>query len=283
MEHPNENTIFQYASEQTTSEEEFQVEAHMAECSECLGRVRALRHLRENFESIWQSWTPAEHGHLYQQWRLATALAQVAESQPSLAQQARQWLGQLRTGVEMAVKVLLDQSRKLAMAAEELLPPQHSFQLQPAIQGVGAGEERERLEGHLNKSRDLLGEGQVEAALQELLHAVEIDARSPQTARSEVHREGRLMLQVDVESRRRELSVRYWPTEDEAAPSLALLVPQDPDVPPQAAAFETEPQARFAQARFSELPDGVFSLWINTLVGDHRRPGGDFGQGEEED
>ena len=83
--HPDENTIFQYISQTASEQEQLQVDTHIVDCSECMERIRALLYIRKNFESVWTSWTSAEHGRVYRQWKLVRALKEAAEFSPSLA------------------------------------------------------------------------------------------------------------------------------------------------------------------------------------------------------
>jgi hypothetical protein len=74
MAHLNEELILRYVSDTVSEQEEGEVYAHLADCSECLQRVRTLRYIQENLDTLWDSWTADEHGRVYKEWREAKAL-----------------------------------------------------------------------------------------------------------------------------------------------------------------------------------------------------------------
>jgi hypothetical protein len=156
----------------------------------------------------------------------------------------------------------VDGSKKLAMAAKIALPSGYGFRPQWAMAGVGAGEEREILENHLTRSSEFLGRNQPTEATQELLKAIEVHPRIPQAMTSEVYHEGRLILQVSVESRRREVIARYWPVEEEEIPGLLLLLPDDEESPPLVSEFRRADDEPPAIAELSDVPDGTYTLNI---------------------
>lgn len=262
MEHVTFDAAIRYVSGRKSEEEETDLETHVAACEGCLHRVQGLQFLRANFDAVWDSWTAAEHGRLYRQWRVADALEKVAHAQPSLAAKAREWLGRLGRTPGLAVKLLLDHGRRIAMAAPDHLLPEDVFLPQFTTSGVGAGEERDRVEKHLAESCELLSEGSDEAAVEQLSQVVNIDARAAQAAHFEVSRSGRLVLRVGVESRRRSLSVRYWPSQTEPVPGIVMLVPEDSSILPLATTFQFHDDMDYAVAEFRDVPDGVYSLWI---------------------
>jgi hypothetical protein len=89
-----------------------------------------------------------------------------------------------------------------------------------------------------------------------------VDARWVQSAVGRVHREGRPVCEVVVESRRSQVIVRYWAAEDQPVPAMALLVPQDPGSPVVSAEFHREAGQASAVAEFHDVADGAHSISI---------------------
>jgi len=68
------------------------VAGHLAGCTECLERVKALAALSEDFESYWDSFGVRSCVAAYRQWFMVRALRAVIERDPAAGAVARQWL-----------------------------------------------------------------------------------------------------------------------------------------------------------------------------------------------
>jgi hypothetical protein len=264
--HPDENTIFQYVSQKASEQEQLQVDTHIADCPECMERVRALLYIRKNFESVWTSWTSAEHGRVYRQWKLAKALKEAAERSPSMTVLLKQWLMELKNGMGIGINVLMGQAMKVASAAAATLPIGYEFELRPAYAGVGSPDEQTQLVDRLKKSSSLLSHNKIEEALSELAEAVKIDARSPQAAVSEICREGNRILQMIVDSRRGCVFVKFWQIYEKSRPALAVLLPNDSGKRVLISPFKQVENEQYILAEFDNLPDGVYSLQIGPHI-----------------
>lgn len=266
MTHPDYEILLRYAVEDVTDAEQLRVDTHLAECDACVERIRALRYLQENFTPLWESWTAAEHGRLHRRWQWLGVLQQLAGQSPSLAGRLRQWAEALREGAEITFKLLIDQSRRIASVACGVLPGECESALCPAYRGVGSPEEQKQLEAHLQKSSDCLAEDRTDEAVAELLEAVKIDARRPQSATLEVSRQGRRLLQTAVDGRSGRVWIRYWPAEPRLAPALAVLIPRGREAVPLAAEFKAVPEDTYLLAEFENVPDGPYALRIGPWV-----------------
>lgn len=270
MSHPTADTILRYVADQAADGEELEVEDHVAGCPGCLKRVQTLQFLRRHFDAVWGSWTPERHGEVFRRWqtaarfqtRLAGALEQLAATAGPLAARARGWYERMAREAGVAVRVLLDRPRKLALVVEEALPPGCGLEHRWSLEGVGDAEARERLEGCLSRGCEELARERVDEAARLCDEARRIDARSVQSAVGRVEREGRPVLEVVVESRRRQLVIRYWAAEGEAVPPMALLVLQDPETEVLAAEFSREAGQTCAVAEFHNVPDGAHTVSI---------------------
>ena len=264
--HPDENTIFQYISQTASEQEQLQVDTHIVDCSECMERIRALLYIRKNFESVWTSWTSAEHGRVYRQWKLVRALKEAAEFSPSMTDLLKQWLMELREGLGIGVQVLIDQAKKVASAAATTLPTGYEFELRPAYAGVGSPNEQTQLANRLKKSSSLLSHNKIEEALSELIEAVKIDTRSPQAAVSEICCGGNRILQMVVDSRRGCVFVKFWQIYEKSRPALAVLLPNNSGKTVLISPFKQVENEQYILAEFDNLPDGVYSLQIGPHI-----------------
>ncbi|MBU0753711.1 MAG: hypothetical protein KJ645_01135 [Planctomycetes bacterium] len=265
MNHPKDEIILRYLSDESGEDEQMEMDAHMANCSRCRDRVRAMAYLRENFDSLWNTWTASEHGRVHHQLQLAAALEEVVQSSSSLAPHAMRWRKQLGTALEVAIKVIVDQTKRVATMAQDMLLPGQGFELRTAAPGVGSAEELTRVSDHLNKGSRLLSQDRPDEAVSELLKAAGIDARSPQAAVSDIYHEGTWVFQVVADSRRARISVKYMPREGEITPVFALLLSQDPGTAARYSAFEAVEGEDYLLAEFEELPDGPYRIEIASL------------------
>lgn len=260
MSHPDEETLLLYVSDQASDQMSFEVAGHIADCRECLERARGLTHLRENFDSLWDSWTAEEHGSVGRQWRLATALEAAAGSDPSLAGKVAASIKSLEQSAQIGLKVLLDRAKRLSALAAGSMP--EGFGCTPRFAFAGVGAPDEQAEEHLKRGAELLDRGEVEEAIAELEGAAKVDARLPQAASSEVQHGGQTKARIDADSRRGYLSVRFWPAEGEKAPELVVLMPEGRPEAARAAELLPVRGEDYLLAEFEELPTGQFEiLW----------------------
>jgi hypothetical protein len=262
MNHPEQAVLFQYIADRLADETRWGFEAHLADCPACLTRVKTLKFLKENFEPIWSSWCAAHHGQAMQQWRLVQALAAKAQVAPHLVPFALRWLQQVSAGVEFSLQVLLDRGRRMAMTATQCLPVGSTFQLRPAFIGVG----ETALETHLKQSSVHLEHGRSDEAVTQLQQAVAINARATQSSVSQVMHRGKTRLELAVDSRRRQVLVKYWPDPTEPPPVFALLHFKGTDHIEAVMEFRRVEGELYLLAEFSDVPDGVWSLHIGPVA-----------------
>jgi len=257
--HPDETALLEYVAAAVSAEEHCRVDEHVAECDECLQRLRALFYLRDDFASVWASWTLREHGRLRRQVKLALALETVAESAPDFAEQARSWLGSIARSAVRAVNVLLDRAGETAGIGPGMLPDGYVFRLQPAVLGVGAPETEAGR--RLLRTSELLAGGRINEAARELDEARKVDARLVQAAGSQITRQGKRQAQIVVDARRGYAALRYWPEEGEAIHGFVLLLP---DTEPQrylAAGLQSVEGEDFLVAEFRNVPAGGWEVY----------------------
>jgi hypothetical protein len=262
MKHADDDVLLRCISGQARGEELLKVDTHMAECSLCRERFRALYYLSEHGESLSASWTAMEHGRAFRAWKLAGALEKTARKSPALAAGAGKWVSALREGAGIAVKVLVDRAGKVASAAEEALPPGYGFELLPTFAGVGRGDAMNRVEDCLKKSSRLLSQDRTEEALRKLLEAGRIDARSPRAAVSEILFEDKPVLQVVADSRRGRISVKLRRPGPGAPPGFALLLSREREEEVLAAPFREVEGEDYMVAEFEEVASGAYNIEV---------------------
>ena len=262
MDHLDETMILRCVSGGLSIRDQLAVDAHLAQCNECLQRVKVFSYVQTNLDSLWSSWTAAEHGAAHRRWQLAKALRETSEAVPALTEQVKRWFRQLKEGLEFSIKVLVDQSQTVASVAASILPPSCEFQLCPSCAGIGSPDEQSELASLLLKGSRLLAEDRPREATDELLRALQIDARNPQAAMSQVRHQGQLLCQAIVDSRRGRILVKFWPQEGCRPPGLALLIPESDESQALAARFEVVESESYVQAEFDRLESAVYSLQI---------------------
>jgi hypothetical protein len=260
--HPCDGAFLRYVADRPSDQERLAIDAHAADCPECRRRLQALLYARENLSALAASWTAAEHGRAYRQWRVAKALEDAAARSPSLAATAARWVDQLAAGVGMRLKVLVDRARRIASAAADVLPTGCDFELRPVLAGVCSAEELTRLDAHLKKAGARLAEDKPAEAIAELSEAVRIDARAPQAAVCEVRRQGAVLLQTIADGRHGRLSAKFWPSEGQAPPALAVLLSEDVARSAPVSRLEPVEGELYLVAEFEGLAGGIYALAI---------------------
>jgi len=251
MDCPNEEQIIRYVSGNTEEDEAQSLEEHVVDCLSCLHHVRSLLHLTRCFDTIWDSWTPEEHGRVYRHWRLATALL---EAPTLLREKALNWLKQIRNSAELTLRLLVDHTRRVA--ATGLGAAGADFTCHMAAAGIASPQETQLAE-HLFRGSDLLVQGRVPEAMHEFLEGSQFNARAVQAATTDILREERLALRLVVDSRTQRAQVYYWPSSGKDTPSLAMLIPEQTPGPAILAEFHPVEGADYLLAEFENVSDGV--------------------------
>lgn len=281
MTHPDLRELIEYVSGQGPEELRIRIDSHVADCPQCLKTVQGSLLLRRDFEAVWESWTPQEHGRALEDAARSPALKarpaasvvpdpdvldkRVLEqaSRSALPQRVIALLSQIAGDTRLTLKLLLSQARQVASAAAGLIPPGHVFALSPAFAGTGAA--GDELQTHLNKGSELLAQDQPEQAMQELLAAVQIDARSPQTAVTSVLREGAPFLQVVVDGHRGHIWAKCSAKPDQSAPAVAVLIPEEQNIDVRFAEFKTLEDEPGLLADFEDVQDGTYRLAVGPM------------------
>jgi hypothetical protein len=261
MRHPNEHALLRYLASALTENGQIEVDTHLADCSVCAQSVRALHYLQDNFDVLLSSWTAVEHGHVYWQWRIAKAMTEITDTLLS-RERLKTLYEQVRRGMGLCIKILLDHSKRIAILVKQELPLGYEFKLYPAYISVGLPEEEAKLKDHLEKGSGFFTENNTEGAIRELLEARELHAESVLSAASELIHDGRLIADARVDSARKSIDIKLWPEQDFTFSAVAILLPEDPEGKGRVAVFQPVENEPFMLAEFGQLGDCAYSLWI---------------------
>jgi len=261
MAHLEDDLVLRYVNGLASDMEQYRIEDHLSRCDACFDRIRTLLYLRENFDSLWDSWTVSEMNFLFREKRLLQTLKAVTDSGlPQAAEKARKWLNELKEGTLVTLGILVDRSERLASAAASVLPSGYQFALQ-ASGGVGAAEDLRRLEAHQQRGSDLLSSDETEAAREELRQAAKISPRRAQAVISEVYAEGTKKMEVIADSQRGVISVKFWAFGEEPLPELVLLLRGEGE-PPLISEFEGVEGESYFLAEFHDVPSDRFEAIV---------------------
>lgn len=261
MDHPDETEILRYVSESASEEEVNQILEHLSTCMDCMERVAALRYLYRNFDSLWEAWTADEHGKAYNRWLLSRALMHIAGTMPDLSKRALSWMRSLEEESGTSIRIFIDGAEGLAASAPFFIPRGFSLTRKPEVEGL-SGSDWEILEEKLARIGELFSLGRLDEALVELKEAAAVDAASTRSSMLQISLEGKLYVQVNVDSMERSISVRCWPREGGGLPSLVLLLPGQEEEPPRGAALEWSSMSSCFSAEFQGITDGEYTLAI---------------------
>jgi hypothetical protein len=264
LNHPDDEAVIRYISEKCSPQEQLEMDTHFSECPSCRERAGTILFIRENFDTLWESWTAAEHGRVHQQIALARALKQAAKIKPTLAEEIKRWFEQLGAGLCISAAVLLDRTKKIALLASTVLPAELKSELRPAFVGIGSPKEQAKVNEHLKKGSELLSQNKAEQAVNEMLQVVKIDARSSLVSTLNITRRDSRLLEVRVDSKSRTVLIMFWPIEGEGHPRLVILAPKEGE--PMVSEFKLVEGADYFLAEFTGLPDGLFTLFIGPNV-----------------
>jgi hypothetical protein len=116
MNHLTQKEALKYISKKLDEEKLIKIDEHLADCSRCVERVRALRMLRADFDDIWESWTAKSHAEAYFKLQMAGALSKAAETAESkeIRNRIKIWLEKIQSQAETTLGLIVDFSHQTA-------------------------------------------------------------------------------------------------------------------------------------------------------------------------
>ncbi|MBD3182118.1 hypothetical protein GF312_07490 [Candidatus Poribacteria bacterium] len=259
MQHLSEDIISRYISNEASFDEIVQVDKHTAECEECSMRIETLFYLRDNFNSIWNSWSIAEHRKINRDLKILESLERISEANPNLTEQIRDCFKRFTEGIELSVHVLIDRIRNLTTLARGTMPGEYGFRLKPLAAGIGDGNQ-DRITNKIEKASDLVLQQNVEEAVSELESLADIDARVSQSVTSEIRLEDNKIIEVVSDSRQGRISVKLWANDMKKPPPLAILVSRENPTDVYVSTFENIEEADYLLAEFRNVDTGQFDI-----------------------
>jgi hypothetical protein len=236
MRHPSQGQLLDYIAGLSGAEPAERLVAHLAECTPCHERAKALQLLRADFEGSWSRF-----------------LAEIAQRSARPEREAVR---------EIVFQGLLDGARRLATAALGPLPAPVTLRAAfvPVYRGVGDAERRPEAGRWAAEASALLARGRPEEALGRLAQVAASDPHVAASARLDLLAADALTARVVVDAARRAVSVIVYP---EAAVRNAAAVLDRPSTggePPRRRPLEAVEGAPYWLAEFEEVPDGPFTL-----------------------
>lgn len=261
MTHLTETDILKYAFDEASEAEQIRIEEHVADCSDCRGRVQAAVYVKTHAGSLVESWSAEEHGAAFRQMNAIRAMRAIALKDRTLAARAAKWLTQTTTEVAASARLLIDQAKSVGLSAMETGSAGWSASLRPALQGV-ASPTAEAAYKYVEEGSGMLSQGSVDDAIRAVSEAVNLDSRIGQSTTLEMRHTNGAMLQLVVDSKRRRAILMHKPARRENIGGLAILMPLDWSQDPMVSKLEAVEDADYLIAEFDGLPDGQYTLIV---------------------
>lgn len=250
MSHPKQDQMLEFASGQAGEADAEGIYSHLAECDPCSGRLNAIQRLRSDFEGSWNAFIE-EVG-----LRLAN---QAAWARPK---------AEKRPGLALALRGILNGSRKLATAAREgvsgaLAGEEIQAVFVPAYQGVADPEGGEEARRFAEEASTLCLDGDVARALDRLEKAANADAAAAAAAQIDFMSGTTVIGRIVVDAVRRSVSLMIYPDVFGGdSGSVVLEMTDAPEVQKRRTSLLRVEGAPYLMAEFEDLPDSAFSLQL---------------------
>jgi hypothetical protein len=219
---------------------------------------------------VWASWSAAEHGRVYRQWRLVSAVTESLTVAPSLLRRAGQrlfqWLEESAADVLVGVHLLVDHSRKISCLAAAQMPPGFGSESCPVRPGVGSAEQLAALNDRMREGSSLLARLRTQEAVGALLAAQRIDLCAVQSSVLDVFRGGQPLFRVVADSFRGQASIKQCGAEGGQVAAFALLLPLESAGQALTAAFQRLEGEEIWIAEFNNVQDGAYWLVIGPMT-----------------
>ena len=249
MSHPKQDRMLEFASGQAGQADAERIYSHLADCDPCSERLSAIQRLRSDFEGSWNAFIEEVGLRLANQ---AVWARPKTEKKPGLA---------------LALRGILDGSRRLATAAREnvsgVLEAGKEIQavFVPAYQGVADPEGGEEGRRFAEKASTLCLDGEVSRALEELEKAANADAAVAAAAQIDFVSKAGVVGRAVVDSVRRSVSLMVYPEVfGHDSGTVVLDLTDAPGVSSRRAPLLRIEGAPYLMAEFEDVPDGAFTL-----------------------
>lgn len=243
MSHLSQKQLIAFAAGRSGAREAERAYGHLDACDACAQRLEAVRRIRSDFDGSWDEFL-TELATRVEAWETSAATEVFA-------------------GVELAIRGVLDEGRRLATAALDRVTGavgdlgSLDAAFQPAYSGVGdpatAGEAADLTQ----QASALCGEGKDDEAVRRLERAAGLDPRAGASAGLSVLAGGRKVGEVVVDARRRSVSVLL---DLDHAGVQAVLSHGSGRIPDMSSELQPVEGASYALAEFENVPAGPFSL-----------------------
>lgn len=256
MNHPSFEAIFRYATNNVTDEELFEIDTHMVDCEACSRQIAGIMYLRNNFDTVWDSFNLAGYAELQRQLNYMDVLVKAAEADPGIKMKMPSLYFRIKAGLALSVKVLLDSGQQLSLIAAEVKKeflPEAGLYLEPRYTGVG---DRQQIEAaqKLDQSRDYLKNGSPDQALALLKEVKVITPELVESSKQMILSAGEEVGTIEIGSNTKTVEVRFWKYDPQNPPYVAILTsPSGMERMAKLAADEND----HLIARFEAITEGI--------------------------
>jgi hypothetical protein len=250
MPHVDQDRLLAFAAGRADAGEAERLFEHLDACEACAGRYAAIRRIREDFEGSWDEFL-AEWTHRIAAGELPATAARAAAAETF-------------AGIELALRGVLDEGRRLATAAVERVSGTLAGlgalggELRPAYSGV-ADPAAGRAADLAARASELWAQGREQEAMGALQEAAGLDARAAGRAEVALRAGGRPAGEIVVDARRRSVTVLV-DLGDRGAGAYVLLEHGSGKIPEMRSDLRPVPGARYLLAEFENVPTGPFTV-----------------------
>ena len=136
MEHLTQEKALEYISGKLDEEQLFEIDEHLATCTRCVARVRALRMLRANFDEIWDSLSVENLARDALETRLLESLMQ-SDVKQEILQRAQSWVKSFYQTSQMVIGLAVDISKKTVSILQDVTEEMSTWGQIPRYVPVG--------------------------------------------------------------------------------------------------------------------------------------------------
>ncbi|MDD5018464.1 MAG: hypothetical protein PHO15_10225 [Eubacteriales bacterium] len=259
MKHLNDDDFLRYVWGGLSEKENMLMDSHFSLCSRCADKMRAFFYLKDHFEDLWETWSMKEHGKAYLKWLALNAVINIAETSPAGARKKR--AGRLDMQIDMTAKLFINNVKKIAAAAAGT-DSRYKFQMRPVALGMGTPDVL-NTEEKIRAGEEQLFNGGRDEALKLFDEVVLADASLIQARVMEVFgSHDKRKARIVIDSRKRKVSVLYWPESETDTPFVSLLSAKNDIETFFVSEFNQYAANDYYLAEFNKLPDGEYNIFV---------------------
>ncbi|HBE77521.1 MAG TPA: hypothetical protein DDW65_07020 [Firmicutes bacterium] len=268
MTHPDEKELRRFVDNQISMQELIRINRHMAECTECMGKVQSLTYLRENADEALDSFNLSTMESLYQEeyWRKVLEKALTETPDESLKLKIKKWLTGLGQQTGLVFQTFQDSIANLTSIANLKAPEDYKFLLGWKLEYTPRSDSPAGI--MVSRASESLKNGDLKNMEEILRKTVRLESGICENCRLSIIKDQKILGFIESDAAQKSIAVFLLAEFMDAGEYLIVLVSVDTEETFLIKSLELtkKDEHEYYTASFSKLTGTVYTLMISTSL-----------------